>query len=304
MIDISSEKNPELYSTDVDICLSFLKNIKDENYNYPSIPTNFHVYTDVKNEKQVMVIKSFLATQNLQHTILNVWTDEDISNNELVKPFLKYINFKVYNPAIEFKDTPLENKQQYENAKDQKHWAQSGILRLLLLYKYGGIWADMDMVLLRDFKPILDNEFAYMWENFTDFGMINSHNYGPCAALLGGIRGSNFTRECMTELLNTPVQLNSPCFDYPLMAKVYRRLKFTVFPSVFFNTEWQMKPDVSKPIIEGWWKKNDYSNRLYLDAFSWHWHNSGQGRKPIEEGCKFDLLTKLTNQRLKERNIL
>lgn len=304
MIDISLEKNPEFYSTDIEPCLSFLRSIKEDDYKYPDGITNFHVYTDIKNEKQIMIVKSFLATQNLEHAILNLWTDVDLSSNVLAKPFLKYINFKIYNPSVEFKDTPLEGKMDYINAKDQKHWAQSGILRLLMLYKYGGIWADMDMILLRDFKPIMDNDFAYMWENHTDFGMLGRGQCGPCAAMLGGIKGNSFVQECMKELLNTPVQLNSPCFDYPLMARVYRRLKYTVFPSCFFNTEWQMKPDVSRPIIEGWWKNNDYSANLYPEAFSWHWHNTGQGAKPIEKGCKFNLLQQMIDRKLQEKGII
>jgi hypothetical protein len=173
-----------------------------------------------------------------------------------------------------------------------------------MLYKYGGIWADMDMILLRDFKPIMDNNFAYMWENHTDFGMYGKGQCGPCAALLGGVKGSDFTQECMKELLNTSVRLNSPCFDYPLMARVYRHIKYTVFPSCFFNTEWQMKPDVSRPIIEGWWNKNSYSDRLYTEAFSWHWHNTGQGLKPIEQGSKFYLMQQMINKKLEEKGII
>ena len=67
MIDISFEKNPELY-TDYEKCIEFLKNIKIDNYEYPEEVTIFHVYSEIKNSKELMVIKSYLATQNLEKT--------------------------------------------------------------------------------------------------------------------------------------------------------------------------------------------------------------------------------------------
>ena len=39
-------------------------------------------------------------------------------------------------------------------AMDGKHYLQSDLLRILVLYKYGGVWVDMDIIFLRDFKPL------------------------------------------------------------------------------------------------------------------------------------------------------
>ena len=60
MIDISYEKNP-IYYRDYEECLRFLRTIKNENYEYPEEKVNFHIYTEVRNEKELMIIKSFLA---------------------------------------------------------------------------------------------------------------------------------------------------------------------------------------------------------------------------------------------------
>lgn len=304
MINISLESNPDLYSCDIGKCLEFLANIRDEDYQYPDNVVNFHLYTDIKNEKELLSVKSFIATQNRDKTILNLWTDVDISSNELIKPYLKYVNYRIYNPIKESLGTILEGKQEYLIAKDKRHWMQSGILRFLALSKYGGIWMDMDMVLLRDFKPIMDQEFAYMWENYTDFGRIGGKDqYGPCAALISGFKGGEFANKCLNKIVETRIRYNSACFDHELLAKVYREHKFTVFPSCFFNTEWQMKPDVSKPIIDGWFTKNDYSKNLYLQAFSWHWHNSHRSKWAVGLDSKFYNLQQVIDSKLREKGL-
>ena len=65
MIDITLEKNPELY-VDYLKGLEFLSKIKNEDYEYPEEKVNFHIYTEVNNDKQLECIKSFIATQNLE----------------------------------------------------------------------------------------------------------------------------------------------------------------------------------------------------------------------------------------------
>ena len=56
----------------------------------------------------------------------------------------------------------------------------------------------------------------------------------------------------------------------------------TVFPSPFFNTEWQADPAFEP------FKCTPQSTNLYEGAFAWHWHNRWE--QPIEPGSKFQLL--------------
>ena len=51
MINISFESHPELYQ-DFESCQEFLCNLSDCSCEYPDEVTNFHVYTEVKNEKE------------------------------------------------------------------------------------------------------------------------------------------------------------------------------------------------------------------------------------------------------------
>lgn len=284
MIDISYETHPELY-TDYEKALEFLRDVKEEHYNYPQHIVNFHLYTEVLNEKELLAVKSYFATQNLIQTKLILWSDWDIRDNKLLAPFKDLIDFRVYDPIKLAVGTILEGKTKQLLAKDSLHYMMSGMLRFLALYKMGGVWFDMDMVLLRDLVPIFDQEFAYMWGSETDFV-----RHGPCAAFLNIHKESEHALICLEEMAKAPIIPNTVCRDHQLLAKVYSRRPFTVFPSAFFNTEWQINikyPGKGTKIENGWFNTNDYSDELFLESFSWHWHNSSHKNDTIEPGCKF-----------------
>lgn len=300
MINLSYENNPILYF-DYAKGLEFLSEVKDENYEYPSEVVPFHVYSEIKTEKELECIKSFLATQNLEKTKLILWSDYDISDNELIQPYKDYIDMRVYDPVEEAKGTILENNERWilGDISDKKHYMESGILRFLVTHKYGGVWADMDMIFLRDFKPILDQEWAYQWGSELDFAF-----FGPCAAMMNFKKRSELSTICLQEICTSPVHKESTILDHALLAKVYRRKSFTVFPSTFFNTEWLMsKTDLPfrQQLKHGFEKVETSKDFLFLDAFAWHWHNSSNKDRKIEKGSKFDLLRERTNRLLKER---
>lgn len=310
MLDISLNKNPELF-LDSQKCSSFLSNLDYSRHEYPKEKTNFHIYSEIKNDKELLCVKSFLATQNLEKCNLILWSDIDVTDNKLLSPYKKHIDFRIYNPKEETKNTILENNEVWINASDSKHYMKSGVLRFLATNKYGGVWIDMDMVLLRDFKPILDQEFAYVWGSELDF-----EDFGPCAALISFKKNSILSNSCLNEIVNTSISPDSTVLDHVLLAKVYKKQKFTVFPSYFFNTEWQLNTwyengfkkydpkGLGTQIESGWFTKNEYSENLFLESFSWHWHNSSYKNHVVKEGSKFDLLNKLTDKRLKDKGML
>jgi len=310
MIDITIENNLELFQ-DYKKALDFLSNINDKTYEYPKEITYFHVYSEIKTEKELLCIESYLATQNLEKTKLILWSDYDITNTDLIKPYKHLIDMRVYDFKKESKGTILEGNEILENANDTKHYMKSGILRFLVTHNYGGVWLDMDMVLLRNFKPILDQEWAYMWGSETDF-----NNFGPCAAIMNLKKKSEHAKICLEEMAKSEIIPDSTALDHVLLAKVYTRRKFTVFPSTFFNTEWQMNTswDGDKKIYNpsgigtktesGWFNKNEYSNSLFEDAFSWHWHNSSYKNREIEEGSKFNLLQNKIKNKLNDKGII
>ena len=312
MITISKETHPELYF-DYTKGLDLLSSIKDEDYDYPDEVTPFHVYTEAKDEKELESIRSYLATQNLEKTKLIVWSDYDISEQENIKPYKDHLDLRIYNPLELAKGTPLEDNEKYLNVyDDDRHWMSSGVMRFLVLYKFGGIYMDMDMILLRDFKPILDQSFAYQWGSSVDFAKERRWEpdcHGPCAAMMGAIRGDSYIENCMRQLIVTQIRPRTTCFDEDMLGYVYAKNPFLVFPCTFFNTEWlssKVDPDFTRELQDNWfYNKTDIAkDGLFLDAFSWHWHHSSNKDKPIEVGSKFDLLQKRNDLLLKERSIV
>ena len=300
MININFEAHSILYK-DYEVCINFLKNIKESDYVHPPEKIKFHVYTEVKTPKELMVIKSYLATQNLDKTEMVVWSDYDISENILIQPYKDLINFKVYNAEEEAVGTPLENNPKLK-MKDPKYYLQSDLARILLLYKYGGVWVDMDMVFLRDFKPILNQEYMYMWGSETNFAI-----EGACATVLSGKSKSEFMSELLNQLIITPANPGTVCWGKDMFAALYGRYKFNIMPAAFFNIEWCINkkyPGLGDE-IERQWFLNPLNNKdyLFLDSFGWHWHNSSKKDFKIAPGSKFDLLESRTNDLLKEKGI-
>jgi len=299
MINISFETHPEEYKNYLK-SLEFIKSINDEDFNYPNEVTYFHVYTEVKNEKELACIKSFFATQNLDKTKLILWSDYDISNQENLIPFKNLIDFRIYDPIEESKGTPMEGNFNHLKATDFKYYLKSDLLRLLALYNYGGIWIDMDIILLRDFKPLLDQEFLYQWGHETAFD-----SYGCCGSVLSLKRKSNLSRLFLEILPHMPVVGDNTFWGKDLFAQAYKHYKYTIFPSPFFNLEWQMgiiDNDLKDLIcLKLWFDEECPDEYLFLDSFSWHWHNSFFKNRTIQPNSKFDKLSKIIDVKLEER---
>lgn len=300
-MNVDIHKTPDLFH-DFEKSLEFLRKLPTEIDKYPESLTYFHVYTEVRNEKELVAIESFLATQNLEKCKLIVWSDYDISNNQLIAPYKKFLDLRVYDPIKEASSTPLQGHTQLLAAKDSKYYLQSDLLRIMALYKYGGVWFDMDVLLLRDFLPILDQEYMYMWGSETDF-----KNQGACATVLSLKPQSEFASDMIEELKITPIRPASTCWGKDMFANMYKKKPFNVLPSAFFNTEWciNSKYEGVGTFIENCWFEKPCDDKfLFLEAFSWHWHNSSHKNKRTVENSKFDKLTKIIRKKLRARGII
>jgi hypothetical protein len=94
-------------------------------------------------------------------------------------------------------------------------------------------------------------------------------------------KGGDFARELILGVMAIPAG------DYNwgrenLRRAIDRGHQITVFPSPFFDTEWQADPRF-KPF-----QNTLNSANFYEGAFGWHWHNRWD--EPIREGSKFQLL--------------
>lgn len=292
MIKISEETNQSLYYN-LDECLKFCNQIKEEDYKINEI-TDFHIFWNVGypfERKQLLGIKSYLCTQDLQKTRFNLWCNVDLSNNEFLKPFLHLINFRIYNISEEAKGTPIERRQDIINSSDtysNLNWTKGDLFRVLILHKYGGLYTDVDVVFMRSFAPVLDQEFMYKWG--TEKEMING-------AIMRLFKNSKFSNDLINEIARGPVMPNTTNWSTNLYQKVRRYNKdWTIFPAGFFNPEWQ------DTTLGDWNPMKKYNFKTYDGAFSWHWHN--KWLEKVEEGSKWQIMESKFDKLIKEKKII
>lgn len=295
MLDINIEKNKDLY-TDYEAGLNFLKSLDQDYFSYPDEVTNFHVYTEVNNEKELACIESYFATQNIEKTKLIIWSDYDISNKECLQKYKHLIDFRIYNPIVESKDTILESNNLLL-AKDKKYYLQSDLLRLLVLHKYGGIWIDMDIIFLKDFKPLLGDEWLYQWGSETDF-----ISQGCCGTVMSLKKQSLLSKLFLEEILKSPISAETTVWGKDLFARVYKKHNFKILPSAFFNIEWLIgghKLELCLKIQDCWFENPIDDEYLFDSCFAWHWHNSSNKNRTIVKGSKFDKLKNMIVKKIK-----
>lgn len=133
--------------------------------------TNFHSYwrTDLApfGERQEWMLKSFFATQPAGHSKFILWSNGDLSGNELLRGYvLRYpgaFELRVADVADLAKGTELEGSALLRST-DKKAWVDGDLIRLLVVWREGGVWVDMDSLLTRDLSPLLEHEFVTQWD--------------------------------------------------------------------------------------------------------------------------------------------
>jgi hypothetical protein len=289
LIPISPATHYELYS-DWQKALAFCRTLPDV---APPGPVRFHMLWREERglfrrrrhfgRKQALPLKAFFATQDLSRCSLTMWSDRDLSQNDWIKPFAARMTFRVYDPAVEARGTPIEHLPAVYAQRDRRVWRDGDLFRVLILHNYGGVYVDMDMVLLRSLGVFLNQEFVYQWDRYDD-------DYN--GALMHGCRGSAFLRELIEGVQAIPPG-NTNWGRENLRRAFARGRGVSVFPAAFFDTEWQagqrFRPFTRTPA----------SGDLYHGAFAWHWHNHWDDR--IEPGSRFQLFEALTEKTLAER---
>ncbi|KAI0322941.1 glycosyltransferase family 32 protein [Amylostereum chailletii] len=133
--------------------------------------TTFHTYwrTDlaVFGERQEWMLKSFLATQPVEHSRLVMWSNGDLSVNPTLQRYVdRYpgvFELRVADLDKMARGTALEGSK-FLSMNDKRAWLDGDIVRLLAIWNEGGAWVDMDTLWTRDFTPLLEHEFVTQWD--------------------------------------------------------------------------------------------------------------------------------------------
>ncbi|KAJ3567283.1 hypothetical protein NP233_g6465 [Leucocoprinus birnbaumii] len=203
--------------------------------------TIFHTYWRVDlaafGHRQEWMLKSFFATQDLDSTKLILWSNGDLGSNEILRGYVrKYpesFALRVVDIQGMAKGTPLDGSDRLR-MNDKKAWLDGDLLRLLLLWNYGGVWVDMDSLLTRDLEPLFEHEFVTQWDCY-------DKAYSPFnGALLRFRKHSPYLCEAFYIMAtSTPPRPSSTDWGSTLYLKLWRRLvaesipPFKVLPFCF-----------------------------------------------------------------------
>ncbi|KAK0437784.1 hypothetical protein EV421DRAFT_1973198 [Armillaria borealis] len=129
--------------------------------------TYWHVDLAAFGSQQEYMLKSYFTTQNIHTSCLILWSNGDLSSNEILAGYLQHypdaFAFKIVNIPTLAIGTELEGSELLCH-KDEKAWIDSNLIHLLLLWNYGGVWVDMDSLLMQDLNPLLKHKFVTQWD--------------------------------------------------------------------------------------------------------------------------------------------
>ena len=276
----------------IDKGIDFLKTNKFNYYLPEGDKTIYHVYWyGILERKQICCINSYLKTQDLSNTELWVWLDYktyELSKNKVPKH--DNIIIKKYIPDEESKGTLFE-KNPYLN-QDKYLKFRSDLARIIFLYKYGGLYFDLDMILLKDFQCLLGIEFCYTWS------YLKQGNNG----LLRIKKQSKLSIQLMEKYINTksPFNLNGQSFYLGYNQYIFtKEIDIMCFPSAMFDPVWILTDTKTKSKysklsnFDDFFKKTDENINMFFDnqLFAYHWHS--RNNYNIEKDSYFDKLENL-----------
>ena len=272
-------------------CYDFAAMIKAPNWNdssYPFHETIFHTYWRADllpfGFKQLATIRSFFATQHPQYTKVYLWSNGDLSDNEYIKFIQQHVDpdrFQLWHFDAEklAGGTPIEGHPTLFNANDEMAYLDGDLARLLLLYHFGGMWFDMDSLLIRDMTPLVEREWVLQWDCFIPY----SHPYN--GAYMHFFKQSPYLCEMLADIAENPIpRKKTVSWGSFLYLKTRRKLlqhripPFEVLPWCLTDPT-VCSPENSMPDIlavglpQG--ASREWQERL-KSIFAFHWHNRWQ----------------------------
>jgi len=262
-------------------------------------------------------VLSFLATQPLQCTRLVVWYEGEDIFNEYTDKLLDLVHGidgeagrrfntssnTIYDMQYSVEFHELSTLANYAPRDDvlydffaKKHSsphmlkiarADSDDVRFMVLYLFGGLYVDLDVLLLRDMTDLLPYEFAEWW----------SMRWSVNTAILRFHRNSTLLWQLVSRALEDKdipgVSIFHPqrILNYAVERGVDDQ--FLVYPATFFDPAWRFVPtpqgyeEISK--ARGILKAHDFFEAsgcyhdgmkgtcflkdFYPGSFAFHWHN-------------------------------
>jgi len=244
--------------TNYDETIQLALNMK-ENYSKKVL---FHCYWyGSLNQKHLYSIKScyFFNVYKNKHKII-LWLENNQVNkyNEEIEKFaeIRYFDLKKEKNGT-FLHTYSCNFTNITYYSD--------FIRTLLLYKYGGLWFDLDCFFLRSFDPIFfhyENHICvYQWEN----------QFYPNNAIYISIKPYS---DIMKKNIEFIINRNNGWGFQEAMLTFDLDLDMLVLPCSWFDADWIINSYNigTNSFFEFTTKSYDFDN-FFTGSFCYHWHN-------------------------------
>jgi len=305
--------DPQLY-TDPDYCLEFLAGLPDCAGRARGQKRIFHAYWHgIFGAKQALSLKSFLATQDLSKSEVWIWTEGMPSGipaeeNRFLAPMAGMIRVLPFSLAELTPGTPFQpdpgiigilgwrKRALLNGQKDLVH--RSNLIRYLILYRFGGVYFDLDVLFLRDWNPLFEilgeAEFCYQWSSqpYCNTAILALQKE---SAFLEHIMGKSLKKRAFSpsklfafddnalDLLVLPCTVFDPLWLHCDGHSIMTRRPFDTFEDFFLP-----RPE---PAID--------IERFFPGSFAYHWHN--QWTAPEIRNSFAGQFDRYFSERLRER---
>lgn len=215
-------------------CYGFSRSLPSVPLNSQTLPEHvtYHLYwrADLApfTERQALLIKSIFTTQSLDKSHVILWTNnKQLAENPLLQELMEKVGpYKLIIRTIDLddltSDTAMEGHRYLSSSvtQDRRGWVDGDLIRILVLYKYGGVWIDMDTVMVRSILPLLEQEWVTQWDCY-------DKPYSPLnGAMMHFHKHSPHLCEMLFAMANDPISPRPKSTDWGslLYHKVHRRL--------------------------------------------------------------------------------
>lgn len=268
-----------------DICYGFAATVR----NPGSInPITFHTtWPDAGNSEQddydddddpvftethLAAIRSFAATQDQNQTKLILWIDPRHETRLLESPYWQQIG----DDRITYQKINWHRLAE-ETTTTTPVYRDPVLLRLWTLYRYGGVWFDMNTLFVRDLAPLLEQEWIAQGNCFTSVegnpfqgtGLLHFQKKSPylCEMLNGAVQRLALGQE----------------LDESFYYQIYRRVlhhgirPWAIVPWCFTDPS-QCKRSNSLP--SPFTQQSSFKKTWLQSIFAFHWHENAWPAKP------------------------
>ena len=259
-------------------------------------PVLYHCFWNGKlNEKHYISILScfYFNVLNKPNRKIILWTNSPFEDNDILRVISQFCEVRYFDFSEELKDTDIPPTIINGN---MVYPIYSDRIRYVLLYKYGGVWFDLDIFFLRSFDPLLSNFkediSVYTWADL---------NYPNNAIFISPIKESQKMRDFIQYMIDRGsgfgFQESKLTFDLSV--------DLLVLPCSWFDG-WFLYdfPDYVDGNREFFKTVNGLIDldTFAKGAFCYHWHNRWYNN--VEKMSYFDQLTlDLVSRVKKELNL-